>query len=253
MEIKISMIRTIIWFIWFWVSLVFTLPFLVLVKVLDKQGKETKRIEVVHKVASIWARSVVNLSGAKIIVEGLENIPKGPVVFIGNHQGNFDIPILISFIDKPKAFIAKLETSKLPFVASWMREMRCVFMDRKDIRQSITAINQGVEYLKEGYSMVIFPEGTRSGSKEMGEFKAGSFKLATKSGVPIVPVAINGSYNIMGKKSLLVKPAEVKVTILKPIDTAKLSKEEIKNLHDKVYEEIKATVNKRGSHEKGEE
>jgi 1-acyl-sn-glycerol-3-phosphate acyltransferase len=238
------MIRTIIWFIWFWVSLIFTLPFLLWTKILDKQGKEDQRIKVVNKTASVWSRSVVNLSGAKVTVEGLENLPEGPVVFIGNHQGNFDIPILLSFIDKPKAFIAKIETLKLPFVSSWMRQMRCVFMDRNDIRQSITAINQGVQYLKEGYSLVIFPEGTRSGSIEMGEFKAGSFKLATKSGVPIVPIAINGSYNIMGKKSLIVKPAEVSVKILKPIETAKLSKEELKNLHDRVYEEIRAVINK---------
>jgi 1-acyl-sn-glycerol-3-phosphate acyltransferase len=238
------MIRTIIWFIWFWVSLIFTLPFLLWTRILDNQGKDDQRIKVVNKTASLWSRSVVNLSGAKVTVEGLENLPEGPVVFIGNHQGNFDIPILLSFIDKPKAFIAKIETLKLPFVSSWMRQMRCVFMDRNDIRQSITAINQGVQYLKEGYSMVIFPEGTRSGSVEMGEFKAGSFKLATKSGVPIVPIAINGSYNIMGKKSLIVKPAEVSVKILKPIETAKLSKEELKNLHDRVYEEIRAVINK---------
>jgi 1-acyl-sn-glycerol-3-phosphate acyltransferase len=237
------MIRTIIWFIWFWVSLIFTLPFLLWTKLLDKQGREEQRIKVVNKTASLWSSAVVNLSGAKVTVEGLENLPEGPVVFIGNHQGNFDIPILISFIDKPKAFIAKIETLKLPIVSFWMRQMKCVFMDRNNIRQSITAINQGVQYLKEGYSMVIFPEGTRSGGVEMGEFKAGSFKLATKSGVPIVPVAINGSYNIMGKKSLIVKPAEVSVKILKPIETANLSKEELKNLHDRVYEEIKAVIN----------
>jgi 1-acyl-sn-glycerol-3-phosphate acyltransferase len=236
------MIRTIIWFIWFWVSLIFTLPFLLWAKILDKLGREEQRIKVVDRTASLWSRSVVNFSGAKVIVEGLENLPEGPVVFISNHQGNFDIPILLSFINKPKAFIAKIETTKMPFVSSWMRQMKCVFMDRNDIRQSITAINQGIEYLKEGYSMVIFPEGTRSGSKEMGEFKAGSFKLATKSGVPIVPVAINGSYNIMGKKSLIVKPAGVKVKILKSIDTTKLSKEELRDLHNRVYEEIKAGI-----------
>ena len=237
------MIRTIIWLIWFWVSLLLILPFLLWAKLLEWKGKEGERIRVVHKTASMWSRLVVNLSGTKVTVEGLENLPKGPVVFISNHQGNFDIPILIAFIDKPKAFIAKIETLKLPFISSWMRQMKCVFMDRNDIRQSITAINQGVKYLKEGYSMVIFPEGTRSGGVEMGEFKAGSFKLATKSGVPIVPIAINGSYNIMGKKSLIVKPAEVRVTILKSIETSHLSKEEIKNLHDRVYEEIKAVIN----------
>ncbi len=236
------MIRTIIWFIWFWISLIFTLPFLLWAKILDKQGKVEQRIRVVNKTAAFWSRLLVDLSGTRVTVSGKENMPEGPVLFIGNHQGNFDIPILLAFIDKPKAFIAKIETAKLPFVSSWMKQMRCVFMDRKDIRQSITAINQGAEYLKEGYSMVIFPEGTRSGGKEIGEFKAGSFKLATKSGVPIVPIAINGSYNIMGKKSLIIKPAEVSVNILKPIETAKLSKEEIKDLHNRVYEEIKEAI-----------
>jgi 1-acyl-sn-glycerol-3-phosphate acyltransferase len=240
---EITMLRTIIWFIWFWVSLIFTIPPLLYTKLIDKQNKVEKRIKVVHKVTSLWARIVVNLSGSKIKVLGEENLQEGPVLFIANHQSNFDIPILMSFIDKPKAFIAKIETAKLPVVASWMRQMRCVFMDRKDIRQSVSAINQGAEYLKEGYSMIIFPEGTRSSGIEMGEFKAGSFKLALKSGVPVVPVAINGSYNIMSKGSLLIKPAEVTLEILKPIETSKLSKEEAKNLHDRVYEEIKTCLN----------
>jgi 1-acyl-sn-glycerol-3-phosphate acyltransferase len=211
------MIRTIVWFVWFWVSLILTIPALIYAVILDKLNKTEKRIDVVNKTASLWARLLVNLSGSKIKVNGQENLPDGPVLFISNHQSNFDIPILISFIDKPKAFIAKIETSRLPIVSTWMKQMRCVFMDRNDIRQSISAINQGVDYLKKGYSMVIFPEGTRSAGVKMGEFKGGSFKLATKSGVPVIPVAIKGSYKIMSKGSFIIKPAQVEINILKPV------------------------------------
>lgn len=233
------MIRTIIWFIWFWVSLLLTMPALLYVKLLDRQNNTEKRIEIVHKTTKLWAKSLLWLSGSKIIVEGEENIPEGPVLYVSNHQSNFDIPIFISYVDRPKAFIAKAEIAKLPFVVLWMRQMRCVFMNRKDMRQSVEAIVEGVKRIKEGYSMVIFPEGTRSSSGEVAEFKAGSFKLALKSGVPVVPVAISGSKDIMGKGSLTIKPAKVRVKILKPINTSELSKEEAKELHEKVESIIK--------------
>lgn len=237
------MLRTIIWFIWFWISLILSLPVLLWAKILEKLNKNDERIKLTHKVTALWSRLLVVLSGSKVEVIGEENLPEGPVLYVSNHQSNFDIPIFISYINRPKGFIAKVELTKLPFVASWMRQMKCVFMDRKDIRQSITAINQGAEYLKQGYSMIIFPEGTRSSKKEMGEFKAGSFKLAVKSGVPIVPVAINGSYNIMEKGSFIIKPAKVQINILKPIYVSELSKEEVKVLHDRVHKEIEDCVN----------
>lgn len=236
------MLRTIIWFIWFWVSLLCTLPFLFVVKLLDWNHNASARDKLVYKVTSIWAKSQVVMSGAEIKVSGEENLPVGPVLFISNHQSNFDIPIFMGYINKPKAFIAKIETAKMPFVSSWMRLMKCVFMDRNDIRQSVEAINKGAELLKEGYSMVIFPEGTRSKTGEMGEFKAGSFKLAVKSGVPIIPVAIKGSFDIMGKGSLLIKPALVELEILKPVETSRLLKEEQKNLHIKVQELIQEAI-----------
>lgn len=236
------MIRTILWFIWFGLSLILSLPALLWALILDKLNNNEKRIKVVHKATSLWARSLVGLSGSKIKVTGEENLPEGPVLFISNHQSNFDIPILMSYIDKPKAFISKIEVVKIPVVSSWMRQMKCVFMDRKDIRQSITAINQGVEYLKDGYSMIIFPEGTRSVGQAMSEFKAGSFKLATKSGVPIVPVVINGSYKIMGKGSSIIKPAKVEISILSPIETSELSKDKVKELPETVHEIIKNSL-----------
>lgn len=236
------MIRTIIWFIWFWVSLLLTMPTFLYVKIIDKQNKVEKRIKLVHKTTKLWAKSLLWVSGSKIVVEGEENIPEGPVLYVSNHQSNFDIPIFISYVDRPKAFIAKAEIAKMPMLVSWMRQMRCVFMDRKDIRQSVEAISKGIKHIKEGYSMVIFPEGTRSSNGEVQEFKAGSFRLALKSGVPVVPVVISGSNKIMGKGSFIIKPAQVKVKILEPIYTSNLTKEEGKDIAVRVEELIKRNL-----------
>ena len=224
------MIRTIIWFASFWVYLIFTLLPLIKVKKLDKQNRIKERDDLVFKTARKWAKSLVNLTGTKINIIGEENLPKNEtVVFVSNHQSNFDIPILLGFLNHPKAFIAKIEMANFPIVSTWMKYMNCVFMDRKDIRQSLHSINQGVEYLKKGYSMVIFPEGTRSMDGQLGDFKPGGLKLASKSGVTIIPITINGSKNIMSKNSFIIKPANVNVIISPPVypetikDTGKLT------------------------------
>lgn len=212
------MFRTIKWFIGFWVSLVALLPKARRVKKLDEEGKKRERDRIVDEVVPNWARKLLDLSGSTVIVEGEEHLPKDEaVLFISNHQGNFDIPLLLGFIDKPKAFMAKKEMEKMPLVSTWMKYMQCVFMDRDNPRESLKAIKKGTEKLKEGYSMVIFPEGTRSEDGKLKEFKNGAFKLATKSGVPIVPVTLSGSDKIMKKGTVIIKPARVKISIAPPV------------------------------------
>jgi 1-acyl-sn-glycerol-3-phosphate acyltransferase len=98
-----------------------------------------------------------------------------------------------------------------------MKHLKCVFMDRKNMRQSLNAIREGIEILKQGYNLVLFPEGTRSKTGEVMEFKAGGFKLASKSNAAIVPVVINGSINMMKKGSIRIQPADVQITILPPL------------------------------------
>jgi 1-acyl-sn-glycerol-3-phosphate acyltransferase len=211
-------LRTIIWFVYFWVVLVKLIPALNSVKHLQKSGRIHERDELADKKAKEWSQSLVKLTGSKITVSGEENIPKDTaVLFVSNHQGNFDIPILLGYLQKPKAFISKIEVKKMPFIGTWMEQLNCLFMDRKNVRQSVKAINEGAQLLQNGTSLVIFPEGTRSKGDDMAEFKAGSFKLATKSGVPIIPVTINGSYKIMEQQGFWIKPANVHIVVHPPI------------------------------------
>lgn len=237
------MFRTIIWFIYFWLHIVAILPKLLRVRNLDKIGKTAEHDQLTHETAINWARSLVKLAGATVKITGEEKIPEGPVLFVGNHQGNFDIPLLLGFVNKPKGFIAKIELTKLPLIRTWMTHLKCVFIDRSDPRQSLKVINQAVEHLKAGYSMVIFPEGTRSKGNALGEFKPGSLKLALKARVPIIPITINGSYKIMEQNGFIIKPAQVMITVHDPISTDALTKEQGTELPERVKKIIEQGLN----------
>ncbi len=233
------MVRTAIWFVYFWYHLIITYPSLLKVKKLHAAGRKEEMEQLVFKTSSNWAKQLVKLTGSTITINGKENLPaQGPFVIISNHQGNFDIPILLGYLERPIGFISKIEVKKLPIVRDWMVYMNCVFLDRKDRRQAINAINQGAENIKNGTSIVIFPEGTRSKGMEMNLFKAGSFKLAQKAEVPIIPIAIKGSFKIMEKNGNIIKPAEVSVTILPALQPEYYLEKDIKTLASEVHEII---------------
>lgn len=180
-----------------------------------------------------WAKFTVNIIGLNINVVGKENLIDGPVVFIGNHTSILDIPILIDVTDRAIGFIAKKELLKTPVIGYWMQQVHCVALDRENIREAIKVIQEGCNNLKEGHIMGIFPEGTRSKDGKLGEFKGGSFKLATKAKVPVIPVAVDGAYRAF-EIDRKFKPIDITVTIGKPIYTDNLTKEEEKALPQKV-------------------
>ena len=194
-----------------------------------------KYAQIVENTSVKWAKTLIRLSGARIHITGLENIPKDrTVLYVSNHQSDFDIIVCIYGLPGPKGFIAKIEMLKVPLLRTWMRYMRCLFMDRKDIKQSMRIILEGITLLKSGHNMVVFPEGTRSKSDNMLEFKAGSFKLATKSKAPIIPITISGSYKIIEGNNYKIKPADIYVTVHPPVYTDSLTAEDASALPEKV-------------------
>lgn len=237
------MLRSFFWYIAFGITLVANTPKLLIAKRLEKQGKVKEKDDYVYKQVSRWARGNVKRSGAKLNIYGLENIPKdGSVVFVSNHQGAFDIALFLSHIPKQKGFIAKIEMKTKPLLSNWMKQIYCIFMDRKSLKGSASAILDGVNLLKQGKTLVIFPEGTRSKGDQIGEFKPASMKLATKAKAPIVPVTIDGSYKIFEKNNKRITPDIVNIYIHPVIETKNLSKEEQNELCDKVYQIIKSKL-----------
>ena len=214
-------------------------------EILKKKMPQEEIDNYAYKEVQGLAKSLVDITGSTVNVIGAENIPEGSCVFIGNHQANYDILTMLGYINKPIGFIAKKELEKLPGVNYWMKQIHCVFMDREDPRDSVKAIIEGVENLKKGYSMVIYPEGTRSKGPKMGEFKKGAMKLATKAGAPIVPVTINNTYEIFeAQKGKKVKATKVDIIISEPVYTKDLSKEQLNNLSEYVKEIIQNNLEK---------
>jgi len=214
-------------------------------ELLKRRMKQEEIDDYAYREVKSLAKELVDITGSSVKVIGKENIPKGACVFVGNHQADYDILAMLAYINKPIGFIAKKELEKLIGVNYWMKQIHCVFMDRDDPRDSVKAILDGVSNIKNGYSMVIYPEGTRSKGPALLEFKKGAMKLATKAGVPIVPVTINGTYEIFeGQKSKRVKASNVDIILSEPIYTKDMSKEEQKNLSETIKAIISENLKK---------
>ena len=192
-----------------------------------------------QKTAYLWAKYTIKTIGIDLEVKGLENIPDEACVFIGNHTSILDIPIMFYTIDRLVGFVAKKEMLKAPVIGTWLEKAHCIPLDRENPREAIKTINYGVELLKKGYSLAIFPEGTRSKDGNIGEFKKGSLKLATKAKAPIVTIAIDRAYTSFEKDKKF-KPSKIKVTFGNVISTAELTKEEEKTLNEDVRNIIKS-------------
>ncbi|MDR3171284.1 MAG: 1-acyl-sn-glycerol-3-phosphate acyltransferase [Treponema sp.] len=183
---------------------------------------------VIYRLAQVWSWLLIACIGCHLTVLGREHIPqKGGLCFVSNHGSIVDILFLLALVGRPVGFIAKKELVLIPVLNLWIFLLGGLFIDRKDRRQALGTINTGINRLKAGNGMIIFPEGTRSKGQGLLPFHPGSLKLATKSGVPIVPVAIIGSYDVF-EKTHRAQAVPVKVVFSKPIITADLPMEERK-------------------------
>jgi len=191
-----------------------------------------------------WSRGILRVTGARMTVEGQKNIPAGPCVFVGNHRSYYDIPILLTALDAPHGILAKEELEKIPLLNRWMKLLGCVFVKRDDIRASVKALNDATAIVEGGRSFVIFPEGTRYKGEEggAGEFKAGAFRIAVKTGAPVIPVAVTGARALFETNGNRCRPGSVRIKIMSPIQTAGMSKAEQKQLPDAVRQSILAAL-----------
>lgn len=231
--------RTIFFYLYFFGYLLYSLiPLQEARKLAAGTDRDAASDVAVHRIPKRWAAGLLKIAGADVTVRGLEHMPEGAVLLSANHEGNFDIPVLLGHLEKPFGFISKKEVKKIPIVAKWMMIMPCVFIDRSDRRQAVAAIREGSAMLKQGRSIVIFPEGTRSKGGGVAEFKSGSLRLAKDSGVPIVPVAISGTSAMMEKNGGWIKPAQITVEILPPLLPASYENMQLKDAAAHIREQI---------------
>lgn len=177
--------------------------------------------KVYGNISRIWARSVLFVCGIKIEVRGLENISlDGPTVLVANHQGNFDIPVIVAALPFNFRFMVKQELFKIPMFGWYMKNRGDVSIDRRSPRNAVIALRMISEMVKKGDPVMIFPEGTRSMDGVVGEFKRGSMIVAMNANAKIVPIAISGSINIQKRGTLMVNPSVVHVNIGEGIDVS---------------------------------
>lgn len=210
--------------------LLFSLPYLAWLDKLGKEDLQKKNWKSLHVVQAVF-RLVLKLAGVRVTVRGAENIPADrAVLFVGNHRSYFDILVGYTTVPGLMGFVAKKEMEKIPSLSKWMRNVNCLFLDRQNPKEGLKTILAGIEQVKKGISVWIFPEGTRNRGEvlEMLPFKEGSLKIAEKSGCYVIPVAMTGTAEIFEKQFPRIKKSHVIVEYGKPIDLKALEPQQRK-------------------------
>ena len=180
----------------------------------------------IHKIANLWAKILLLIFNTKVEIIGKENILRGkPQIFMANHQSDFDILIVLAHIPGQFRWLVKKELFNIPIFGAAMKSAGYIEIDRNNKERAMQSLDQAALRIREGKSIMAFPEGSRSRFGEIKPFKQGTFYLAIKSGVPIVPISIIGSGEIMPKRSLKINPGKIKLVIDKPIDVKNITLE----------------------------
>jgi 1-acyl-sn-glycerol-3-phosphate acyltransferase len=199
----------------------------------DRKGK------VGHYYARLWGKIALLANRVKVKMEGMEHLNgKGPYIFMSNHQGSYDIFALLGHLPYQFKWLAKKELFSIPFFGWAMAAVGYISIDRGGTRDTVEAMNEAAQKIREGMSVVIFPEGSRSPDGSIQPFKKGGFTLAIKSKVPIVPIAISGSRDIMPKDRLTATSGEIRMFVDHPIEIQHCSLKDRESLMKKVRETI---------------
>lgn len=205
--------RTIITWLFGLAITFFLFPFVISFSIFDRSGNSA------HTIGRLWARAILFLSGVSVNIKGIENILTTPQIFASNHQGAFDILAYQAYLPVQFRWLAKKSLFKIPIIGWTMSIAGYVRIDRKHAGSAYHGLENAAEKLKSGASILIFPEGTRSGTDELLPFKRGGFVLAANIAFPITPISITGTRDIMKRGSLFISPASISVNICKPIMT----------------------------------
>jgi 1-acyl-sn-glycerol-3-phosphate acyltransferase len=185
---------------------------------------------------------LVRAVGVRVRVKGTERIPPGVCLFAANHTSSADAPAIVGAIPRRVAILLKESLMKWPIVGQAFRSAHFIPVNRAARDSSIASVEKATEAMKAGQSFLIYPEGTRSPDGRLQEFKKGAVVMSIKAGVPIVPMVCSGAHRIMGKKSLVIRPGEIVVEFLEPIDASKYAFEERDELNKVVHDAMAAAL-----------
>ena len=236
------MIRTILIFVFLVIFLIVSLPMQLVLFIMHKFNDEKARKASLAIVS--WAFNVILfIGGIKRIVIGEDNVPKDEaVLYVSNHRSIFDIVVTYPRVPGRTGYIAKQESMKLPVISFWMVYLDCLFLDRSDIRKGLEMVLTAIDKVKNGISIFIYPEGTRNKTDQpLGEFHKGSFKIAQKSGCPIVPVVVNHTRDCFENHMPWIRKTTVVIEYCEPIRIKELEKEDQKNIDQYVKNIIEQT------------
>ena len=230
--------------------LIVTIPLLIaewIIGFFNMEFKNKSSLAIVN-----WAFGLcIKIAGVTTTVIGEENVPKDEaVLYVGNHRSYFDILLTYVRVPRPTGYVAKVEMLRWPLLSNWMKNLHCLFLDRKDIKKGLKTILAGVEKVKSGISICIFPEGTRNKvNNSFLPFKEGSFKIAEKANAPIIPITLNNTGAIFEDHLPKIYKTHVVIEYGKPIRISELSIEEkknigsyVQNIMEQTYEKNKALV-----------
>lgn len=208
--------------------LILSIPILIVEWIIGKFNPKARDLSSL-RIVQFMFRLILWETGSNITVIGHENVPTDtPVLYVANHRSYFDILLTYCRCPGLTGYVAKDSMEKIPLLSIWMKRLYCLFLNRTDVREGLKTILTGIEQMKNGISMCIFPEGTRNHETDMLPFKEGSLKMAEKTGYPIIPIAITNSAEIFENHFPKIKPAKVILEYGAPIYPKELSKEERK-------------------------
>jgi 1-acyl-sn-glycerol-3-phosphate acyltransferase len=192
-----------------------------------------------HLIARFWGKYILFVSGIRVKVKGISNVDtQKPCIFMSNHQGNFDIPVLLGCLPFQFRWLAKAELFRIPLFGRAMRGCGYISIDRFNRSSAFESLDRAAETIRNGVNVMIFPEGTRSLDGKIRPFKKGGFVLTVDAGVPIIPIVIHGTYSIMPKNRLLIRPGTVILEVLEPVQTSGYTRDNKDVLIDKIRTRI---------------